>query len=122
MSVLTDFRIVAPEFAATADATVDAWTDIVSGGLDAETFGTRMNLACARLIAHELTLLARAAAGAGSASGAVSSIRTADLSVTFATPSAPRSLDDEALCQTPHGLAFLQIRGTRSNVGFGLLT
>lgn len=120
MSVLTTFRAVASEFAATSDEVVGEWTDIVSEGLDAATFGARMNLACARLVAHELTLEARILAGADGV-GAVTSIRTGDLSVSYGGSTATGDADD-AFRQTTHGLAFLAIRNSRAGVGFGLLT
>lgn len=121
MSVLAVFRVVAKEFASVSDGDVGDVIDIVSTSIDAETFGNRTSLACAYLAAHELALVARAQAGA-SGVGPVSSIRTGDLSVSYATPATPLAADDAYYGQTSYGLAFLQIRGSRAGVGFGLLT
>jgi len=120
MSVLTTFRVIASEFASTADTVVDDLTDVVSVGLDGETFGSRMTLATARLVAHELTLIARASSG-GAGAGPITSVRTGDLSVSYAAPGGVHGIDDAYYTQTHHGLAYLQIRGSRSGIGFGLL-
>lgn len=118
MSVLTTFRKIAPEFAATVDATVDDLTDVVSVGLDASVFLARMDEACARLVAHELTLQARAAGSGGV--GPVTSASAGGQSESYA--SILRGDHDDALRATTHGMAFLLIRNSRSDVSFGLLT
>ena len=107
------------------DATVEDLIDECVLWLDSETFGSRTSSAVARLVAHELTLQAREAATSTGSSGVapVTSIGTGDLSVAFAGPSvSSHSHEDEYYRQTRHGLAFLQIRDSRAEVGFGLLT
>ena len=120
-AVLPIFRKLAPEFASTVDATVEDLIDECVLWLDSETFGSRTSSAVARLVAHELTLQAREAATSTGSSGVgpVTSIG----SVAFAGPSvSSHSHEDEYYRQTRHGLAFLQIRDSRAEVGFGLLT
>lgn len=123
-SVLGLFRILAAEFAATADASVEAVIDIVTLHVSSAAFGARTSEALARLTAHELTLLARAAAvAAGNAGvGAVTSLSAGDVSVSYGGLSTSSIAGDDHLRQTHHGLAFLAIRDSRAEVGFGLLT
>jgi hypothetical protein len=120
MSVLTEFRRVAREFVSETDDTVNDLTDTVSLGLDAETFGVRMDEACARLVAHELTLIRRAEGGVD-APGPTTSVKTGDLAASFAAPASTPSDGDAYYRTTRHGLAFLTIRNSRSDIGFGIL-
>ncbi len=116
---------LAPEFASTADAAIEQAVDAAELRIDSGTFGTRYTEALARLAAHMLTMAARAQAGqAGFAGvGAVTSIRTGDLSVNWGgVMSQSFSSEDDYYRQTHHGLAFLQIRDSRAEVGFGVIT
>lgn len=119
-AVLAVFRVMAPEFASTADATVSALAGIVGIGVSSDTFGARTSEAIARLCAHELTLQARAAAASAGAAGAgpIASIGAGDLSISFgAASSLSMGAEDDALRQTSHGLAYLAIRQSRSAMG-----
>jgi hypothetical protein len=124
-SVLALFRALAPEFSATADATVEALIDIRILSINSTAFGARTSEAVALLVAHELTMQARAAASSTGALGvgALTSVRAGDLSLSYGAPSSVSlSHEDDALRQTHHGLAYLAIRDSRSTTGFGLLT
>lgn len=124
-SVLGLFRILASEFASTADATVEAVIDIATLAVSSAAFGARTSEAIARITAHELTLLARAAAVSAGSSGVgpVTSLSAGDLSVSYGGLSSVSSThEDDHYRQTHHGLAYLQIRDSRAEVGFGLLT
>jgi hypothetical protein len=124
-AVLPLFRKLAKEFASTADGDVEDLIDVCAGWLSFAVFRARTSEAIARLVAHELTLSARrAAASAGSAGvGPVTSQSAGDLSVTYGALSSISSThEDDYYRQTHHGLAYLQIRDSRAETGFGLLT
>lgn len=119
-AILAVFRVLAPEFSATSDATVNALTGVLADTLTASVFGGQISSAVARLAAHELTLQARDAASSAGARGvgAVASVGSGDLSISFAGPSSPSfSSEDDELRQTRHGLAFLRIRDSRDGTG-----
>lgn len=118
------FRVLAGEFAATADGTVETMLETVTVRVSSAAFGARTTEAIVRLAAHELTLIARATAGSlgFAAVGTPTSLRAGDLSVGMAGPSsASRNAEDDSLRQTHHGLAYLAIRDSRASVGIGLL-
>jgi hypothetical protein len=124
-AILALFRILASEFSATADDDVEELASVCGGWVSSAAFGSRTSEAAARLVAHELTLQARiAASGAAAAgAGAVQSVSTGDLSVAYASlPQGATPNGDDVFRQTIHGLAYLQIRDSRSEVGFGVLT
>jgi hypothetical protein len=119
VSVLTEFRRVAGEFTSTSDDDINDLAETVSAGLDATTFGTRLYEAIARLVAHEMTLTARAQAGSD-AVGPTTSIKTGDLAASWAAPAMSADIDD-AYRSTRHGVAFLAIRNSRATLGAGIL-
>jgi len=120
-AILSVFRVVAGEFATTADATVEAWISIEVARLSASAFGTALNEAVARRVAHELTLQTRnaAAAGSGAAVGGVTSARTGDLSLNYGGSGLTVGSDAEAAYyqQTNHGLRYLYLRDSRPTIG-----
>jgi hypothetical protein len=124
-AVLPLFRKLAKEFASTVDGDVEDLIDVCAGWLSSEVFGGRTSEAIARLVAHELTLSdrrTRMTAGLAGV-GAVTSASSGDLSVAFAALSSPaHTHEDDYYRQTHHGLAYLQIRDSRAETGFGLLT
>lgn len=126
-SALPTFRVIAPEFAETQDSVVEDLIDLATLQVSSDAFGNRTSEAIARLSAHYLTMQARATSmGAGAVGvGGITSARAGDLSLGFGGVggmSQSTSSEDDALRQTTHGLAFLRIRDSRANVGFGLLT
>lgn len=127
-AALPTFRILAPEFAATSNADVEAMIGIVTLWIDASVFIARASEAVARLAAHELTLQGRIAATAGAggtaAVGAVTSQKAGDLAISYGSSAFSKGADneDDYFRQTTHGLAYLQIRDSRAEVGLGLLT
>lgn len=125
MSVLSTFRTLAPEFSVAdyPDADVEDMIDLVTPRLDASVHGSRMTEAVALLVAHELALQARrAASGVGvSGVGGVTQMSAGDLSVSFAGLAQVRNVSDEYFRQTSHGLAYLQLRASRSGVGISVL-
>lgn len=115
---------LAPELASVSDANVELAVTAAGLRIDSATFGVRYTEAVARIAAHELTIAARAqAVSVGSAGvGAVTSIGTGDLSIAFGGPqAASRATGDDYYRQTHHGLAFLQIRNSRAEVGLGII-
>ena len=126
-AALTAFREawLAPDLASVSDANVELAVTSAALRVDSATFGARYTEALARIAAHDLTLAARAqAVSVGSAGvGAVTSIGTGNLSIAFGGPqSASRAVGDDYYRQTHHGLAYLQIRNSRAEVGFGLIS
>lgn len=114
MTQLEWFRILAPEFASTPDATVNAQLAAAAlfvnvGCLDTD----RANAAAALYAAHMMWAAANAGSGA---SGAIKSEREGDLSRTFGSIKG----DDSWLGQSPYGLQYLDI--TAVCFGSGLMT
>lgn len=123
-ATLDTFRIVATEFASTVDATVETWVSLVSERISTEVLGARSTEAAARIVAHELTMLARQQAIGGAAVGPVQSKSAGQVSVSWGSQgfSTSRGSEDDWYRQTIHGLAYLQIRDSRAETGFGVLT
>jgi hypothetical protein len=126
-AILAVFRIIAPEFAAVTP------TDLISlaiGWISPDAFGSRSSEAVAYLVAHVLTLQDRVTAegGAGSGGAGVGSItskKAGDLAIGYGGTAAAskiiKQFEDVYLLQTTHGLAYLSLRDSRAEVGFGLL-
>ena len=112
MTELEYFRLLAPEFASVADATVNSWLTmagnlIAVGCLDAE----RAAMARALYAAHMLTL-----STAGGAVGAIVSEREGDLSRTYATIKG----GDTVLGSTSYGQQYIEL--TRPCFGVNIMT
>ena len=126
MTVAKDkFRIYAEEFAFKSDAQVEAMVTDVGLRIDVAAFGARADQAIAHLAAHEFALIERrksAPLGLESV-GAVNSVGAENVSLGFQSDMpAADSHEDSYYRQTSHGLAFLQIRDSRAEVGMGILT
>ena len=112
MTELDYFRLLAPEFAGVADATVNQWLSVAgnlteTGCLDTE----RAAMAQALYAAHLLTL-----STAGGAVGAVVSEREGDLSRTYATIKGC----DTVLGSTSYGQQYIDL--TRPCFGVNIMT
>ena len=112
MTELEYFRLLAPEFAGVADATVNQWLSVAgnlteTGCLDTE----RAAMAQALYAAHLLTL-----STAGGAVGAVVSEREGDLSRTYATIKGC----DTVLGSTSYGQQYIEL--TRPCFGVNIMT
>ena len=112
MTELEYFRLLAPEFASVADATVNSWLTMAGnlievGCLDAE----RASMAQALYAAHLLTL-----STAGGAVGAVVSEREGDLSRTYAAIKG----GDTVLGSTSYGQQYIEL--TRPCFGVNIMT
>lgn len=121
-AVLATFRVIAGEFASTSDDDVNALTSLEAPKVSSEAFGTDTVEAVALRVAHRLELAARrAAAGAGARGvGSASSVKTGDLAVTYALSAAATASNTDAYWrQTGHGLAYLALRDSQPEVGFG---
>jgi len=127
----TRLRLIAPEFATTVDADVDALVAIYETQITAAKWGAQAVQAVALLVAHELELQARAAAemaggaGSGSGIGPITSKRAGDVALTYGGVvgvSGSGDFDEAVYSQTRHGLAFLALRRSRGHVGFGVIT
>lgn len=119
-AILAMFRVVAPEFTATADATVNALSSIEGTKVSSTAFGSDTSEAVAERVAHRLELQARAATETASARGpgAVNSVRTGDLSISRSIGWAAESAGDAYWAQTAHGLAYLALRDEQGEVGY----
>ena len=112
MTALEYFRLLAPEYSATLDATVNQWL-AVANLQAAETCFTddRAAMAKALYAAHLLTL-----STAGGAVGAVVSEREGDLSRTYATIRG----GDTVLGSTSYGQQYIEL--TRPCFGVNIMT
>lgn len=112
MTALEYFRLLAPEYSATLDATVNQWLSVADLQA-AETCFTddRAEMAQALYAAHLLAL-----STAGGAAGAVVSEREGDLSRTYATIKG----GDTVLGSTPYGQQYIEL--TRPCFGVNIMT
>lgn len=106
MTPLEYFRLLAPEFASVADATVNSWLTIAGnliavGCLDAE----RAAMAQALYAAHLLSLTTRSGQGGAAALGPVTSEREGDLQRSYSGVKG----GDTYLGQTSYGQQYLDI-------------
>ena len=113
MTPLEYFRLLAPEFASVADATVNSWLTmagnlIAVGCLDAE----RAAMAQALYAAHLLAL----SEGGSVGGGAIVSEREGDLSRTYATIKG----GDTVLGSTSYGQQYIEL--TRPCFGVNIMT
>jgi len=112
MTPLEYFRLLASEFAAVADATVNGWLafagNIIStSGLDDE----RANMALALYAAHSLAMAQLTAAGGAFANASVTSEKEGDLQRTYGAMGA----SDTWMGQSVYGQQYLAL--TASQVG-----
>lgn len=119
-AILAVFRVVAPEFASTSDATVNALSAIEGTKVSSTAFGANTSEAVARRVAHLLELQAKAAAESASARGpgAVTSVGTGDLSISRSLGVQAATAGEAWWMQTVHGLAYLALRDEQGEVGF----
>lgn len=118
MSASSDnLRLRYPEFADTSqwpDATLDLRIADAAARLDPAVWDCFFEQASLALAAHLLRLTsdsANAGSGGVAGSGALSSVRTKDLSVTFSDPSFNVMSADEAFyARSPYGMDFLELR------------
>jgi hypothetical protein len=87
MTTLEAFRLVAPEFAATTDETVNMVFDLVSPMISEDKFGKLYNQALAYLTAHWLswqaTIVASGSNSGASTGGRVTSEKEGDMSRSY---------------------------------------
>lgn len=118
MTTLEVFRLVAPEFSAVNDATVNNAITFVSDEISESKFGSQYNKALAYLAAHFLAWQA-VIANTGSTSGAavggrIISEKEGDLSRSYADNGSQISTTyTDNLERTAYGLEFLRIRKKR---------
>lgn len=121
-AILAVFRVVAPEFSATSDATVNALSAIEGTKVSATAFGANTSEAVAQRVAHILEIQARAAAEASVPSargpGMVTSAHTGDLSVSRSVGYTAATAGDAWWMQTAHGLAYLALRDEQGEIGY----
>jgi len=108
----SDLRARAPEFTATADATVDLALEDALNQINLTNWGdTKGFLGQIYLACHLLKVWATLTAGTPMASGPVSSLKDGDLQVSFAVGAASSSpLSDVALASTAYGQLYLDLR------------
>ena len=124
MSALSTLRALAPELRTNSDVAVQAMIDLVTLRVDTSVLDGRLDEALARIAAHELTMGLRAQQSPTGFSGvgAPASIAGGTFTASFGGGKTARTHEDAHYSQTHHGLAYLQIRDSRADVGFGLLT
>lgn len=102
--VLTIIPDIAPEFAATDSDKLLRMIGYVSDEVSENLFKAKVNLACAYLVAHVLTMSARQGIA-----GSVQTERVGDLSVTYM-----KAINaDHELANTSYGMELLRIRRQR---------
>lgn len=112
MTELEYFRLLAPEYSATPDATVNQWLSVADlQAAEACFTDDRAAMAQALYAAHLLTL-----STAGSAVGAVVSEREGDLSRTYSTIKG----GDTVLGSTSYGQQYIEL--TRPCFGVNIMT
>jgi hypothetical protein len=116
MTSLELFRALVPAMASIADATVEQYLTTASCRLCPTAFGTKWAEASVWLAAH---IMYRVVPGAGGAvpgtTGAVSSLKTGDETINFATTAATGGTGvDSDLAGTAYGAQFLALRDSRS--------
>ena len=117
MTELQYFRLLAPEFAGVADATVQQWLSVAgnlasTGCLDAE----REAMARALYAAHMLSLTTRSGQGGAAALGAVTSEKEGDLQRSYGGVKG----GDTYMGQTSYGQQYLDI--TKACFGAAIMT
>lgn len=117
MTELEYFRLLAPEFSTTLDATVNQWLAIAAslvnvGCLDPE----RAAMARALYAAHLLSLTTTTARGGSTALGPVTSEREGDLQRTYGSIAG----SDTYMGQTSYGQQYLDV--TRACFGSAIMT
>ena len=116
MTSLELFRALIPAMASIPDATVEVYLEIASCRLCATAFGTKWAEASVWLAAH---IMYRVVPGAGGtvpgSTGAVSSLKTGDEAIAFATSASTGGTSvDSDLAGTAYGAQFLASRDSRS--------
>jgi hypothetical protein len=119
-AILAVFRVVAPEFSATSDATVNALSAIEGTKVSATAFGANTSEAVAHRVAHLLEIQARLAAETASARGpgVTTSVSTGDLSISRSLSITAATAGDAWWMQTAHGLAYLALRDEQGEIGY----
>jgi hypothetical protein len=116
MTPLEYFRVLAPEFAAVPDASVNVWLQMALDEINVECLDVeRAARAQALYAAHLLKTSSSAATGSGGM-GQVTSEKEGDLQRTYATLSNSTTW----IGSTPYGQMYLEI--TRVCGGVGILT
>lgn len=115
---LATFRVLFPEFASVADATVQLYLDDALDQLDQGAWGRCYAKAVLNYAAHELALAQARAASASQQAGGVVIPQTgklqsgsqAGISFAFEASTTNKSANGEWLAQTPYGQAFLALQ------------
>lgn len=101
-----DFVERFPEFESVEEARIELFLDDAALELDTSRWGDRYDKGQALLAAHYLTLSLKAASGATSSAGAVSSKSIGDVSVSYAVASSLSKTED-FYSSTIYGLEYL---------------
>ena len=116
MTPLEYFRLLAPEFASVADATVNVWLTVAGNMVDTGCLETEVsNMALALYAAHMLWVTQNQASGSGGV-GAVIEEKEGDLQRKYGS----MKDSDSWLGQSPYGQQYMSV--TAPCVGSGILT
>lgn len=111
------FRALVPEFAATADATVEVFIAQAALRIDSGIWGNVYGQANVYLAAHMMKLSPTYGGGSSAAGGALTSQRDGDLARNYAAPPSSTGLADQYLLRSVYGAEFLALRDSRAEVG-----
>lgn len=124
MTTLDLFRIYYPQFATTADATVNVYIGDVAAELVSSRWRTLYQRAICALVAHLLEMQARGASSAGAGGGAapggaITSVKTGDLAVGYGSTADvianKGGMYDALYADTIGGREYLRLRGRLYN-------
>jgi hypothetical protein len=111
------FRVLAGEFSAVADGTVENFLAYAALRIDTGIWGNVYDQALVYLAAHMLKMDPSYGGAYTGAAGAVIAQKDGDLSRSYAAPPAVSSLTDSYLLRTSYGAQFLALRDSRAEVG-----
>jgi len=111
--------VIAPQLASVDGEVIDVHIELASMECDASLWGATYQRAVALLAAHSLTITERNAESgtAGAGSGAVTSRKAGDLSITYGAALGVIS-SDATYATTSYGLEFLRLRQQLGSMAF----
>lgn len=112
MKALQIFRLVATEFDALSDETIENWLDLTSPFISKKRFGKLYEQALALLTAHRLKMAGYGDSTLGTVGDSlrVGGYSEGETSVSFTVNQATNLLADAELALTPYGLEYLSLR------------
>lgn len=118
-TALETFRIIAPEFSSTSDATVNNWLTLAVQEHNTTVWGNSYVTAMAYFAAHQMASTPGLGAAASGAAGPLTQQKDGDLSRSYGTTAIPSTMSsgDQSLMLTTYGQKYLHIRNSRALTG-----